>query len=159
MNSEQIKHIRKQIGLSQQAFAEVLGVSFATINRWENGKAVPQKGRVAQIQALLAKDREVTQELPGIKSSIPRLNFEGDPEAVKLVVEATRLQNGHLFNKAFGRDAPGFCAAWDCPSPSACYRAGPFLRAALWYGDRDHAGQACRNCLCLSWHSADILLA
>ncbi len=102
MNSEQIKSVRKQMGLSQEAFAEVLGVSFATINRWENGKAVPQKGRVVQIQALLAKERQVTQELPGIKSSISRLNFEGDPEAVKLVVEATRLQNGHLFNKAFG---------------------------------------------------------
>jgi transcriptional regulator with XRE-family HTH domain len=102
VKSEQIKHIRKQMGLSQQAFADALGVSFATINRWENGKAVPQKGRVAQIQALLAKERLVAQELPGIQSSVPRLNFEGDPEAVKLVVEATRLQNGHLFNKAYG---------------------------------------------------------
>lgn len=102
VKSEEIKHIRKQMGLSQQAFAEALGVSFATINRWENGKAVPQKGRVAQIQALVTKERSVTQELPGLYSSGPRLNFEGDPEAVKLVVEATRLQNGHLFNKAFG---------------------------------------------------------
>ena len=54
------------MGLSQEAFAEVLGVSFATINRWENGKTVPQKGRVAQIQALVAKERLVTQELPRI---------------------------------------------------------------------------------------------
>src|SRR5437870_5014022 len=90
------------MGLSQEAFAEVLGISFATINRWENSKAVPQKGRIVQIQALLAKEQQVTQELPGIKSSISRLNFEDDPEAVKLVVETTRLQNEHLFNKAFG---------------------------------------------------------
>ena len=30
------------------------------------------------------------------------LNFEGDPEAIKLVVDAHRLRNGHQFNKAFG---------------------------------------------------------
>jgi superfamily II DNA or RNA helicase len=38
----------------------------------------------------------------GVATPPPSLNFEGDPEAVKLVVEATRLQNGHLFNKAYG---------------------------------------------------------
>ena len=32
----------------------------------------------------------------------PRLNFEGDADAIKLVIDAHRLQNGHLFNKAFG---------------------------------------------------------
>ena len=30
------------------------------------------------------------------------LNFEGDSDAVKLVVDAYRLQNGHIVNKAFG---------------------------------------------------------
>lgn len=90
------------MGLSQEAFAEVLGVSFATVNRWENGKAAPQRGHVAQIHALVAKKKPVADEVPTMKASVPSLNFEGDPEAVKLVVEATRLQNGHLFNKAFG---------------------------------------------------------
>lgn len=40
--SEMIKYIRKKSLLTQSAFADVLGVSFSTINRWENGKAVPQ---------------------------------------------------------------------------------------------------------------------
>lgn len=35
--------------LSQNAFAEVLGVSFSTINRWESGKAVPQISMLKQI--------------------------------------------------------------------------------------------------------------
>ncbi|MEX0806283.1 MAG: helicase-related protein [Candidatus Binatia bacterium] len=104
MNSEQIKNIRKQMGLSQESFAEVLGVSFATVNRWENGKAIPQKGRVALIRGLLekkdsAQKKDVAQSM---NVSAPSLNFEGDPEAIKLVVEATRLQNGHLFNKTYG---------------------------------------------------------
>lgn len=38
-----IKKIRQYAGLSQQALGEKLGVTFATINRWENGKATPNK--------------------------------------------------------------------------------------------------------------------
>ena len=39
--SEKIKQIRQQRFLSQEAFAKVLGVSFATVNRWESGKSKP----------------------------------------------------------------------------------------------------------------------
>ncbi len=38
-----IKEIRRQANLSQQEFADQLGVTFATINRWENAKAKPNK--------------------------------------------------------------------------------------------------------------------
>ena len=38
-----IKHIRDSLGLSQADFAEKLGVNFATVNRWENGRAIPTK--------------------------------------------------------------------------------------------------------------------
>lgn len=38
-----IKHIREHLGLSQSDFAEKLGVNFATVNRWENGRAIPTK--------------------------------------------------------------------------------------------------------------------
>ena len=37
----QLKHVRKQLGCSQEVLARELGVSFATINRWENGKTRP----------------------------------------------------------------------------------------------------------------------
>lgn len=43
-----IKAIRMHAGLSQQDFAEKLGVTFATANRWENAKTVPNK--LAQIK-------------------------------------------------------------------------------------------------------------
>lgn len=36
-----VKEIRQECYLSQQAFAEELGVSFSTVNRWEKSKAVP----------------------------------------------------------------------------------------------------------------------
>ena len=36
-----IKEIRQKCFLSQEAFAKELGVSFATVNRWESGKTRP----------------------------------------------------------------------------------------------------------------------
>lgn len=36
-----IKVIRQKSLLSQEAFAQILGVSFTTVNRWETGKSKP----------------------------------------------------------------------------------------------------------------------
>ena len=38
---EQIKAIRLKLHLSQTEFASLFGVSFATVNRWENSKTTP----------------------------------------------------------------------------------------------------------------------
>ena len=102
MESGEIKALRLKLGHSQQEFANVLGVSFATVNRWENGKAKPQKDRLERLRALW-KDHEETP-IPRNPQILlfPRLNFEGEPEAIKLVIDAYRLQNGHLINKTFG---------------------------------------------------------
>ena len=39
--AEKIKYVRIKLGLSQEDLAHELGVSFATINRWENGNYMP----------------------------------------------------------------------------------------------------------------------
>ena len=39
--SKVIKKIRNELLLSQEELAEQMGVSFATINRWENGHHEP----------------------------------------------------------------------------------------------------------------------
>ena len=36
-----VKNIREYLKLSQADFAEKLGVTFATVNRWENGHVIP----------------------------------------------------------------------------------------------------------------------
>lgn len=41
-----LKEIRTACGVSQERLAELLGTTFATVNRWENGRAMP--GRMAQ---------------------------------------------------------------------------------------------------------------
>jgi DNA-binding transcriptional regulator YiaG len=39
--SEDIKRIRRKAFLTQEDFAKEIGVSFATVNRWETGMAKP----------------------------------------------------------------------------------------------------------------------
>jgi putative transcriptional regulator len=39
--SKIVRKVRKQLRMSQQQLADALCVSFATINRWENGHVIP----------------------------------------------------------------------------------------------------------------------
>ena len=41
--AEELKKLRQQQGWSQEDLARTLGVSFATVNRWENGKTKPSR--------------------------------------------------------------------------------------------------------------------
>ena len=41
--SEKVKYVRTELKLSQEDLARELGVSFATINRWENGNYLPSR--------------------------------------------------------------------------------------------------------------------
>lgn len=41
--SERVKKVRRHLNLSQEDLAHAIGVSFATVNRWENGKSSPSK--------------------------------------------------------------------------------------------------------------------
>jgi DNA-binding transcriptional regulator YiaG len=43
MDGAQIRSLRKQLGLTQEEFAHEIGVTFATVNRWENGKSKPSR--------------------------------------------------------------------------------------------------------------------
>ncbi len=38
-----VKYAREKLGMSQEEMAHALKISFATINRWENGKTHPNK--------------------------------------------------------------------------------------------------------------------
>lgn len=53
-----VKALREQLHLTQEAMAASLGVSFATVNRWENGWTVPSKLALRQID-LLCKERRI----------------------------------------------------------------------------------------------------
>jgi type I restriction enzyme M protein len=58
-----LRAIRAHLDLTQEQLAERLGVSFATVNRWEGGATLPQKAARATIAAL-AKEAGVDQDAP-----------------------------------------------------------------------------------------------
>lgn len=47
-DSSRIRALRKQLALSQERFADEVGVSVRTINRWERGKVSPNSLAVIQ---------------------------------------------------------------------------------------------------------------
>jgi putative transcriptional regulator len=46
-----VKEIRRQLALSQEDLARELGVSYATVNRWENSQTKPSKLARTQLDA------------------------------------------------------------------------------------------------------------
>lgn len=58
-----IREIRQQLDLSQKKFAANLGVSLRTVNRWENGSAVPSQMALKLIEEMLEKMGEPGKRL------------------------------------------------------------------------------------------------
>lgn len=50
-----IKELRTSLGLTQEQFAAKVGVTFTTVNRWENGKSKPSPLALKRISALRLK--------------------------------------------------------------------------------------------------------
>ncbi|MBW4461737.1 MAG: helix-turn-helix domain-containing protein [Nodosilinea sp. WJT8-NPBG4] len=58
-----IRELRQTLKLTQEKFAAQLGVSFPTINCWENGHATPSPLALKQIETLLNQLTESPDEL------------------------------------------------------------------------------------------------
>lgn len=54
--SDAIKDIRQSLNLTQTELANGLEVSFSSINRWENGKNVPNKMTIKMITNFCEKN-------------------------------------------------------------------------------------------------------
>ena len=57
--SEKVKTVRMKLLLSQEALSKEIGVSFATINRWENGENEPQLIQQAKFNSFCEKHDSV----------------------------------------------------------------------------------------------------
>jgi type I restriction enzyme M protein len=72
---ELLQAIRVKLNLTQEQLAERLGVSFATINRWEGGLNVPQKPARKMIEALATEsgiDLEASESTAPVAASVTR---------------------------------------------------------------------------------------
>ena len=58
-----VRELRERTGLTQEKFAAKLGVTYPTINRWENGRAKPSPLALKQIENLLRGLGERGQDL------------------------------------------------------------------------------------------------
>lgn len=98
----EIRALRTRLGLTQAELGERLGVSFASINRWENGQARPSAlavAKLAELQGLLVSAPTPTHAAPPLA-----VDFQGDPRKLAAVVEAERLAFGYLANSAFSTE-------------------------------------------------------
>lgn len=116
--SDRVRQLRIKYELTQTRLAKFMGVSFATVNRWENGQSRPSRLAWQQILraekfGLEALDKDF-QPGPMVKEEPARyqiadkspgiIDFTTDPEIVRLVAEGHRLTYGHLFNPAFATE-------------------------------------------------------
>ena len=107
--AQRVKNLREVRGLTQAQFADLVGVSFATVNRWENKHSRPNWLAWSRILELensvdgysMKDSMSVIDEGP---QATPSLDFSADPRAVSAVAEAHRLAYGHLFNSAFATE-------------------------------------------------------
>ncbi|WP_322701466.1 helix-turn-helix transcriptional regulator [Nostoc sp. DedQUE08] len=58
-----IRDLRLAFGLTQEQFAATLGVTFSTINRWENGHSKPSPLAMEKIEGMLEKMGDEGQDL------------------------------------------------------------------------------------------------
>lgn len=64
--SEDIKRIRRKAFMTQEDFSKEIGVSFATVNRWETGKAKPNLKTMKLIDEYCKKngiDFDISEEI------------------------------------------------------------------------------------------------
>lgn len=103
--AERIKRFRGDIGLTQQSLADSLGVSFATVNRWENKQTKPSRLYWSQLQQLemrMAEESATYSKPQRIPPAI--LDFTAQPDIVKVLAEGERLTLGHLMNPTFATE-------------------------------------------------------
>jgi putative transcriptional regulator len=77
-----VRELRCAMQLSQEKFADELGMTFATINRWENGHATPSPLALKQIDTLLnqlGEGGEVLRAKYSLRAIEGRRSNSGNP--------------------------------------------------------------------------------
>jgi putative transcriptional regulator len=58
-----VRSLRLETGLTQEKFASELGVTFPTVNRWENNRATPSPLAVEKIEKMVRRLGDRGQKL------------------------------------------------------------------------------------------------
>ena len=63
ISPKEIKSMRRSVRMTQEEFAHELGVTFTTVNRWENGKAIPSRLAIRALE----RYRRRTEAFPPVQ--------------------------------------------------------------------------------------------
>lgn len=87
-----VRMIRQKTGWTQTRLASHLGVSVATVIRWESGQRRPQHAATDALLAL-ARELDVKEDTPPVvpKQQRPRIQFEATPERLAEVDHLAKL--------------------------------------------------------------------
>ena len=58
-----IRELRAKLGLTQEKFAATLGVTWSTVNRWENGRGSPSPLAVRRIEELASEADDEAEDM------------------------------------------------------------------------------------------------
>ena len=89
-----LRRIRASLDLTQEQLAERLGVSFASINRWEGGAILPQKAAREAIMAL------------AIEAGVDVMESAAEPAEAAARVTRRRTESARTAKTGQGRTAP-----------------------------------------------------
>ena len=104
---QRVRRVRELRGLTQARLAELIGVSYTSVNRWENGQSRPNNLSWKQILEIerQAEDAEQGSASTATTPEAPlTLDFAANPDALWALAEAHRLSFGHLFNRAYASE-------------------------------------------------------
>jgi len=110
MEATEIRTLRERLGLTQAAMAAQLGVNFVTLSRWELGRSRPSAlalGRLRELDRAESTSRSAPVASVAVEAEEragQKLDFLGDPNQLRTLVEGERLSYGHLFNPAFATE-------------------------------------------------------
>jgi len=77
MKGSEIRDLREKLGMKQAEFGKALGVSFATVSRWESGEGKPTDAQLDQLDMLkqLAERSEISKD--ALRKSILTVGLSG----------------------------------------------------------------------------------
>jgi len=107
-----LRQLRTKLNLSQEQLASQLQVSFATVNRWEGGKARPQKAQMEALEKLLEDAGLSEQELEDSNDNTMRRTPRRRGGVAKSGVLSNKSMEQMLWDAACSirgeKDAPKF---------------------------------------------------
>jgi non-specific serine/threonine protein kinase len=162
-----IQRLRTRLGLSQEQLARQLGVSFATVNRWESGRtqmSARASRALAEFEARAAADGPPTAGLPVAQSSF--IGRATELTELSQIIATSRLVSlvgpggagkTRLAIEAIRRGGPAAEVAF-VPLEPVRQSASLIPAMASWLRVRDQPGLSLQECLAAALGAAPRLL-